>query len=95
MLQRRVGAAAIAQPDTGHAQREELVDVVEVACPFIGAQSPLSTTSRAFIEASSLFSDDRSVAFADFALDVADGREGAGDRHSDVPRPGAPACPST
>ena len=29
----------------------------KLPCPFIGAQSPLSTTSRALIEASSLFSD--------------------------------------
>ena len=42
----------------------------KLPCPFIGAQSPLSTTSRAFIDASSLFSDVVAVALADFALDV-------------------------
>ena len=42
----------------------------KLPCPFIGAQSPLSTTSRAFIEASSLFSDVSPIPLADFALDV-------------------------
>ena len=45
-------------------------------CPFIGAQSPLSTTSRALIEASSLFSDIGAEASADLALDVRVGRIG-------------------
>ena len=57
VFERRVRASLVAEAHAGGAEREQLVDVVKDPCPFISVQSPLSTTSRAFIDASSLFRD--------------------------------------
>jgi hypothetical protein len=57
VFERRVRAALVAQPHAGGPERNSSSMLSKEPCPFICAQSPLSTTSRAFIDASSLLSD--------------------------------------